>query len=50
MDRNIDINIDLEGSLMELQIPDLLDDDENPQHFKTAFKQQTMIGWKLLFM
>ena len=45
MDRNIDINIDLEGSLMELQIPDLLDDDENPQHFKTAFKQQTMIGW-----
>ena len=43
-------NGNCEGSLMELKIAELLNDDKIPQHFKRAFKQQTMIGWELLFM
>ena len=39
-----------EGSLTDLKIAELLNDDEIPQNFKTAFKQQTMIGLELLII
>ena len=45
-----DWNRNYDGSLTEVKIADLLNDDETPQHYKTAFKQQTMIEWEFLFM
>ena len=36
--------------MMEITISDLLNDEAVCQHYNTAFKQQAMIGWELLFM
>ena len=45
-----DWNGNPEGSITEMTIPDLLNDEMTPQHYKTAFQQQTKIGWEQLFM
>ena len=45
-----DWNRNCVGSMTEMTVSDLLNDDTTPQHFKMAFKQQTMIVSKQLFM
>ena len=39
-----------EGSMTEMAMSDLLDDETIPQQYKTALQQQTKIGWEQLFM
>ena len=45
-----DWNRNPEGSMIEMAVSDLLDDETIPQQYKTAFQQQTKIGWEQLFM
>ena len=45
-----DWNGNYDGSLTELKKAELLNDNETPQHYIMAFKQQTMIRRKRLFM
>ena len=45
-----DWNGNSEGSITEMTISDLLDDKTIPHQYKTAFPQQTKIGWEQLFM
>ena len=45
-----DWNQNPEVLMTEMTISDLLNDEAIPQQYKTAFQQQTKIGWEQLFM
>ena len=38
------------GSMTKITISELLNGETIPQQYKTAFQQQTKIGWEHLFM
>ena len=38
------------GSRIEIKMLDVLNDDTNPQQYKTAFQQQMKVGWEHLLM